>query len=282
MHDNIIRKIEKAGLNVHGIEVFRSGDIVLRHFFHEDRRYPIYSATKSLTSAAVSIAADEGKLSPDCLLYKLLERRYHSMMTEDFKRLTIGRFMSMTAGKYPFRPQGEDWTEYILSLPVDNADASYNYSNIPAYLVGAACENAVGMSLIDYLMPRLFEPLGIPRPVYQISPEGHFYGATGMELTVHELSLFGQLCLQGGEFGGVKLISRERVMDSVTAKVKTESGGYGYFFGVNAHGFSINGKWGQRCLVYPEKELMITYLSDLPERADEMLALANEYAEEIL
>ena len=46
-----------------GVEVYSGGRLI--HDFHLEpvRRYPIYSATKTITSLAVGIAADEGRLS---------------------------------------------------------------------------------------------------------------------------------------------------------------------------------------------------------------------------
>ncbi len=272
--------ITKKGLNVHAIEVFKDEQVIFRHAFDEDRRYPVYSATKSFTSAVFSIATDEGKISADCPLCEFMEKRYLKQMSDEIKRMPLSAFLSMTAGSYPFRPQGSNWLEYIFSLHMDAA-RDFHYSNIPAYLVGVACENAVGMPLFQYMREKLLLPLGIKSNIYRTSPEGYFYGATGMELTVHELSLLGQLYLQKGSFQGQQLISSERIEDSVSIKVKTDDVGYGYFFYITRDGFSINGKWGQRCLVYPEKSLMITYVSELPNRADEMLALAQQLANKL-
>jgi Beta-lactamase class C and other penicillin binding proteins len=57
-------------------------------------------------------------------------------------------------------------------------------------------ERTTKTNMMDYLKPRLFSPLGIENVECQYSPEGYFYGATGMKLTVNELSRFGQLYLQ--------------------------------------------------------------------------------------
>lgn len=278
MFEKLTDNIVDAGLHVHGIEVLINGETALHRCFDSDVRYPVYSVTKSITSAAFAIASDEGKLSADEPLCEYLESRYRSAAPEGLRKLTFHRFLTMTAGAFPFRPCGDDWTEYILSLPTDYSDCRFHYSNIPAYLVGAACENAVGERLPEYLAPRLFEPLGIPAPPYQTCPQGHFYGATGMELTVHELALLGQLYLQKGLWYGKQLISPEMAERSVSPLVQAESGSYGYFFRVSSDCFSINGKWGQRCFIYPEKQLVIAYLSDLPERAGEMERIASEIA----
>lgn len=286
MYQRFIHSIMAAGLDVHCVEIFHRGKIVLKHCFHEDKPYPIYSATKSVTAAAVLIAQGEGKLDIADELYKYLDSKYTDIIPEEFKRLKFTDFMTMTAAPYPFRPQNaaelvccpneKDWLENILKLPIDYSDRRFNYSNIPAYLVSAACENAVDRPLADHLATRLFEPLGWGRPVFQTSPEGHFYGATGMELTVSQLARLGQLFLQKGRWDGVQLIPEELALQAVCPKVVTEGDSYGYFFWVSDNTFEISGKWGQCCVVCPQKQLMVTYLSHEPGRRNELTSLARD------
>lgn len=276
MSDTFIDLISRSGFRVHAVEVLSEGVPTVHHAFDGDIRFPVYSITKSVTSSAFSLARDDGLVSPDMPLAEFLERRYRSEMPAGFSDMPFSRFLTMTAGKYPFRPEGSDWISGILSLGTDYSDRAYHYSNIPAYLVGAAVENAVGGGLAGYLQRRLFDPLGIPEPKFLTSPEGHFYGATGMELTVHELALLGELYRRGGEWQGERLISESSVSDAVAEHVRicsdggenTVLAGFGYYFRVFADRFEMGGKWGQRCCVYPERKLVVAWLADEPERSE--------------
>ena len=279
MFEMIPRHLEEKGFNVHAVEVLADGVPVLHRAFHGERRFPVYSITKSVTLSAFSIARDDGLVLPEMPLAQFLERRYRDEMPAGFAEMPFSRFLTMTAGKYPFRPEGGDWISGILSLGTDYSDTAYHYSNIPAYLVGAAVENAVGGGLAEFLQRRLFDPLGIPSPGFLTSPEGHFYGATGMELTVHELALLGELYLRRGEWQGERLISETSLNDAVTAHVSfggegsavTAGAGFGYFFRVYNDRFEMGGKWGQRCCVYPERGIVAAWLADEPERSEELL-----------
>ena len=278
----IFDSLKSSELSIHALEVISDGAITLHKAFHDDIRRPVYSATKSITSAAFALACDDGLITPGTPLCEYIESRYHHLMSSDFKKLPVSRFLTMTAGSYPFRPYGDNWLETVLTLDTDHSDKSFHYSNIPAYLVGVAVENAVGCELIRYLDKRLFSPLGISMPPCLTSPEGHFYGATGMELTVHELALFGQLCLDRGSFDGQQLISERSLTAALTPYVNTGSGdSYGYFFRVADDHFSVVGKWGQRCMVYPDKRLVIAYLSHEPDRSDELYQHFKAYADSI-
>ncbi|MBQ8967481.1 serine hydrolase [Ruminococcus sp.] len=290
MYQRFFEMAENAGISLHCAEIFHKGQIAEKRCFAEDKAYPIYSAAKSVTAAAVLIARSEGRLDISDKLYRYMDSRYLDVISADFRELTFENCMTMCIGAYPFRPQNaaelladsreDDWLYNIFRLPVDNTDRRFHYSNIPAYLVSAACENAVGQPLAEYLSPRLFVPLGWGRPVYQTSPEGHFYGATGMELTVSQLARLGQLFLQKGMYEGRQLIPEELALRAVTEKVRTDREGYGYFFWVGKNTFAISGKWGQRCAVCPEKELMVTYLSHNPERSGELAAIAQRFMDE--
>ena len=277
MYEDMLDRIARSGFRVHAVEVLSEGAAALHHAFGEDRRYPVYSVTKSVTSTAFGLARDDGLLSPEMPLADFLERRYRADMPPGFADMPFERFLTMTAGKYPFRPEGDDWTAYILSLGTDFSDRAHHYSNIPAYLVGAAVENAVGRPLPDYLQERVFDPLGIPRPVYQTSPEGHFYGATGMELTVHELALLGELYRLRGLWQGARLISEASVTDAVTAHAPTGAPGvgFGYCFRVYADRFEMGGKWGQRCMVYPGRGLTAAFLADEHERSEQLISFMS-------
>ncbi len=276
MFENIIDMIGDRGFNVHAVEVLCSGETALHHAFHEDKRCPVYSITKSVTSAAFSLACDDEVVSAEMPLAEYLEKRYRAVMPDEFAKLPFKRFLTMTAGKYPFRPEGDDWISGILSLGTDHSDNSFHYSNIPAYLVGAALENALGRKLPEYLQERLFDSLGIPSPKFRTSPEGHFYGATGMELTVHELALLGELYRRRGEWQGSRIISEAAVKEAVSAHVplggkEAFAGSFGYFFRVYGDRFEMGGKWGQRCMIFPERRLVLSYLAVEPERSEELL-----------
>lgn len=58
-----LKEIERNHLDVYGIEIMQNGNLIFKKSFTPDIRYPIYSATKSLTSTAIGIASDEGKIS---------------------------------------------------------------------------------------------------------------------------------------------------------------------------------------------------------------------------
>lgn len=290
MFNDIVGKIKESNLEVYGIEYFKDGHIIGKYDFAENKRYPIYSATKSFLGAAVGIAVKENKFDINYpLTHYLTEKQYDiAKNTENLNHLHLAahriyRFLTMSVKGYPFRPEGDDWEKFSLAQPVqylhDN-ECEFHYSNITAYLVGIALENAVGENLIDYLTPRLFEPLGIKDPTYKLCPNGHFYGASGMELTVHELSLLGELYLNLGKINGKQIFSEDWARESISKQIDNKNGGYGYFMWYDNGLFKISGKWGQKCIVDPKNKSMVTYLSNTPNAGD--IHVMENYAKELL
>ena len=259
-----------GGYAVYGLLVQQAGETVLA-LGDCTARHPVYSATKSFTATAAGMLQDAGKWSVDDPLAAYLPREAAEGMPpekrEDFRRLPISRFLTMSVPGYPFRPEGEDWLTFALSCPADyTCPPAFSYSNLPAYLIGIAAGNAAGEPLMDYLRRELLSPLGIENPIFRTDPQGRFYGATGMELSVEELSRLGQLYLQKGVWAGKRLLSESWAETAVRPQINAGKGqGYGYFFWTGSQDFSVSGKWGQKCLVYPDRRLIISWEGEMPE-----------------
>lgn len=271
----LITTIEENHWTVYGLEIRKNGELLHAYGDTKAIRYPIYSATKSFVSTAAGIAVKEGKFSVRESIYNYLKSEVPAYATERqkemLKKLTIERLMTMSVKGYPFRAEGDDWLTYSLLYPLEDVEMpEFNYSNIPAYLVGVALEKAVGEHLANYLTPRLFEPLGIVNPVYGNCPSGHFYGASQMELTVEELGRLGQLYLNCGLWNRERILTEDWVKEATSVKTPCREGGYGYFIWKYEDGFRITGKWGKRCFAFPKTGIAVTYLSDMQNNSEDL------------
>ena len=148
---------------------------------------------------------------------------------------------------------------------------SANYSNISAYLVCVALSEALETDLGAFIEERILSPLGIGRYEYSRCPEGYFYGASGMKMTVNGLSRIGLLLYQKGMFNGQRILSEEYVNAATSIQQMNREGGYGYYIWKYRDGFSINGKLKQKCYVLPKQDLVITYLSHIEDNSHALL-----------
>ncbi|MBQ7359987.1 MAG: beta-lactamase family protein [Lachnospiraceae bacterium] len=280
--DAFIKDIQQNNWQVYGVEVYKDGKLFASYGDTTEHRYPIYSATKTITSIAVGLAVDEGKMDVGKSILQYLPAEAVESMPEAqkevYQQITVKRLLTMSIQGYPFRPEGDSWLTSSLGYPLtDVGRRVFDYSNVPAYLVGVAVSHAVGEDLYEYLSRKVFQPLDIHEPKVGRCPEGYFYGASSMELTVRELSKIGLLLASGGVYEGKRILSKEYVKEATSIQQMNREGGYGYFIWKYRDGFSINGKWGQKCYVVPSKGLMVTYLAHLEEGSGELRACMEKH-----
>lgn len=280
--DAFVKEIKKSNWNVYGAEVYADGKLLHQYGDTAEHRYPIYSATKAITSIAVGMAVDEGKLDIHKSVLEYLSDSVVSKLPREqlevYRCISTRRLLTMSVSGYPFRPTGENWLEEAFRYPIPDVNKTeFEYSNFPAYLVGVAASCALKEDLYGYLNRKLFKPLGIINPPFVRCPDGYFYGASGMELTVHELSKIGLLLYNGGVYEGRRLLSEEYVKEATSVQQMNREGGYGYFVWKYRDGFSINGKWKQKCYVLPARGLVITYLSHIEDDTADLKVSMEKY-----
>lgn len=280
--DAFVKEIQLNEWNVYGVEVYKDGKLIHSYGDTEDNRHPIYSATKTITSIAVGMAVDEGKLDINKSILEYLSANIIEKMpdaqVDAYRKITTKRLLTMSVAGYPFRPDGESWLVESLNYPIPDVDNKvFDYSNVTAYLAGVVASFALQENLYQYLERKLFVPLGINKPIYGQCPDGFFYGASSMELTVHELSKIGRLLYNGGIYGGKRILSEEYVREATSVQQMNREGGYGYFIWKYQEGFSINGKWGQKCYVLPERKIMVTFLAHMENETDKLKESMEKY-----
>lgn len=280
--DGFTRQLEVEQLNVHGVEVYENGE--LTHSWGDTRntRYSLQSVTKSFLSVAFGIARDRGLISEKDAVIRYMPEEYVSAMNGEQRKLmselTFKRLLTMSVAGYPFRPEGENWLKFSLNYPPEHPEQpAFNYSNIPVYIVSVALTQALGQDVFQFMDENIFRPLGIGTPVCQRSPEGYFYGATGVELTVNEMSRLGLALCAGGVYKGRRIVSETYVRDMTGMQQMNREGGYGFYTWKYRSGFSLNGQWGQKCYCLPDRGLMITFMSHIENGADRVRELMEQY-----
>jgi hypothetical protein len=136
-------------------------------------------------------------------------------------------------------------------------------------MLSAIVQKVTGQTVLDYLTPRLFEPLGIDRPSWVMSPQGVTAGAYGLSLRTEDIARFGQLYLQKGMWKGKQLVPAQWVEEATTRQTANGSSpnsdwdqGYGYQFWRSRHNtYRGDGAFGQYCMVLPEFDAVVAITS---------------------
>ena len=271
--DAFIKDIKDNNWNVFGVELYKKGELI-NIWGDTSGLHEIYSATKGVVSIAVGIAYDEGRIDFDkSILDYLPQNRIEKLsekQIEHFGRLSVRRLLTMSVKGFPFRPEGEDWLDFSLSADIDPDEIQFNYSNIPVYIVCVALTEIFGCDLGEFIERRILAPMDITSFEYGCSPEGYFYGASNMLLSVHDLSKFALLLYNKGVYNGTRIVSEEYVDLATSVQMMNREGGYGFYFWRYRSGFSINGKWKQKCYIIPKQEIIITYLSHIEDDSQDL------------
>ena len=265
---------------MHSLLLVRHGRVVAEGWwtpYDAATPHALYSLSKSFTSTAVGLAVEEGKLSVDDEVLKAFPDDAPAEPSDKLKAMRVRDLLRMSAGHQAEAKlaDGKDpWTKTFLAQPVPHKPGTHFLYNTPAtYMLSAMVQKATGSTVLDYLRPRLFEPLGIENPTWGTSPQGVSLGGYGLSVRTEDIAKFGQLYLQKGEWDGKQLVPKAWV-EAATAR-QTSNGsnpksdweqGYGYQFWRSRHGaFRGDGAFGQYCLVMPEQDAVLAVTSGVKD-----------------
>lgn len=272
---NLEKFIERTTpLGILGIIITQHNETVAEYLWDDTCRRNVYSASKSFTATAVGMAIEEGLLSLDERLVDVFADELPNHVSDYLKQATVKDLLTMCLGQERAELMGaqrpdyveEDWVSLSLAFPfVDAPGTKFVYNNVGPYLAGILVQRRAGCDLVSYLMPRLFMPLGIKRPTWEMDPLGNTFGAGGLYLNIYELHKFGLLYLNDGVWDGKRLISHEWVEESTKKQVDNDCDefGYGYLFWRGPHdSYRADGKYCQWSIILKEKNAVITIVAE--------------------
>lgn len=254
--------------DVHHLLILRHGRVICECNFAPYRSgiwHITHSMCKSITGMAVGMLIDEGKLSLDENIYKIFEGRMSFLAKVFSSEVTVENLLTMTSG-VQFNEtgmiSGNDWLRSYLSAPLaGRPGAEFQYNSLNTYVLSAIVTERTGMTLEEYLRPRLFEPMGITKYFWETCPKGITKGGWGLFLCPEDMAKLGQLYLQKGKWNGVQLVPAEWVELSTKKHVNTGEDTYGYGYQIwmesRPGSFEFNGMLGQNVIVYPDLDMVL-------------------------
>ncbi|MEZ5070222.1 MAG: serine hydrolase domain-containing protein [Bacteroidales bacterium] len=297
---------------VHSILVYKDGLLVFEEYmegnrygdgpyyygeriqWHRDSLHFIMSCTKSVTSALIGIAVEQGAIDLNESIFAYLPD--HRQFNRDGKEaITVEHLLTMTAGlawdewgaahgtsandiDRIYLEHQKDPLAGILSMPlVARPGTVFNYSGGNMIVLGEILRNATGRDILDFGTEYLFGPLGI-RDIYWHRFENGAYACDGAVLmTPRDMLKIGITFLDNGTWKGEQLISPDWVEKSRTPwgnntgiKVPlddTGKNGYGYTWWTNRVPspmgqldiFQASGWGGQEIIVIPGAKMVVVF-----------------------
>ena len=273
IHSEHLRNLveELAGspdTDMHHFMVLRHGNVICETDFAPYRKgiwHITHSMCKSITGMAAGLLIDEGKLDLSENIYKIFHDKGSTWAKIFRPEVTVENLMTMTSG-VTFNESGivsgNDWLESYLNAPVsEKPGTKFQYNSLNSYVLSAIITERTGMPMDEYLKPRLFEPLGITDYLWEKCPRGITKGGWGLFMHTEDMAKLGQLYLNKGKWNGKQIIPESWAEASVTKKVDSIEGTYGYGYQLwmeeRPGSFEYNGMLGQNVLIYPDVDMVI-------------------------
>lgn len=254
--------------DMHHFMVLRHGNIICETDFAPYRKgiwHITHSMCKSITGMAAGLLIDEGKLDLTENIYKIFHDKGSTWAKIFRPEVTVENLMTMTSG-VTFNESGivsgNDWLESYLNAPVsEKPGTKFQYNSLNSYVLSAIITERTGMPMDEYLKPRLFDPLGITDYLWEKCPRGITKGGWGLFMHTEDMAKLGQLYLNKGKWNGKQIIPESWAEASVTKKVDSIEGTYGYGYQLwmeeRPGSFEYNGMLGQNVLIYPDVDMVI-------------------------
>ncbi|HPE15709.1 MAG TPA: serine hydrolase, partial [Oscillospiraceae bacterium] len=258
----------------HSVMVLRHGKVILEGYWKPycaDYPQALYSMSKSIVSTAVGMAVGEGRFRLSDKLTDFFPQRAASLTAKLYTPITVRHLLTMSAGS-TFTEIGafldEDWVRAYLDAELFFQPGSrFHYNSLNSYMLSAIIRERTGEGLVDYLRPRLWEPLGITDAWWEKSPHGIEKGGWGLNLKTEDIAKLGQLYLQKGRWTvdgeECRLLSENWVRAATKPQIRAEEGdgsdGYGYqiwMCGTDG-AYEFNGAFGQIMMVVPRYDVVV-------------------------
>ncbi len=260
---------------LHSFMLVRHGQVVAEGWwapYAAQSPHELYSLSKSFTSTAVGLAVAEGKLSLDDTILSVFPDDAPADPSTHLKEMRIRDLLRMSTGHEQEPPTGKDQVcpKAFLAQPVPfKPGTRFLYNTAATFMLSAIVQKTTGQTVLDYLKPRLFAPLGIADPTWETNFQGISLGGYGLSVRTEDIARFGQLYLQKGQWQGKQLLPAAWVETATALQTANGSNpksdwdqGYGYqFWRCRHNAYRGDGAFGQYCLVMPEQDAVIAITS---------------------
>jgi CubicO group peptidase (beta-lactamase class C family) len=276
---------------LHSFMLVRHGCVIAEGWWKPeaaDKPHVLASLSKSFNSTAVGLAIADGKLSLDDPVLKFFPADAPADVSDNLKAMKVRDLLTMTCGHdtEPKSERGVPSVKQFFAHTVQHQPGShFQYNTMGSYTLSAIVTKVTGQTTLEFLTPRLFDPLGIEHPEWPSSPEGNSLGGYGLKLCTEDIAKFGLLYLQKGKWNGRQLIPEKWIEEATSKQVPNDreshakigidwQQGYGFQFWRCTHNaYRGDGAGGQLCIVLPDKDAVLAITADTGNFQGEMNAI---------
>jgi CubicO group peptidase (beta-lactamase class C family) len=228
-----------------------------------DIRRDVFSVSKTVTSLAIGMLETDGALNlDDPVLTHLSELADTAAprLREDHRRPPAphDRRQRLPLADDDADHPGDPARDFLATPLVAEPGSTYHYRGGNTYVLGRIVHSISGRDLRDFLLPRLFAPLGIRNPQWLRCPLGFPLGAIGFQLRTSEITRIAQLLLHEGSYDGQRLVpagyvARMTADTTETGRAEPDNRTYGLHVWLCARdgAWRMDGIYGQFGIMLP-------------------------------
>ena len=293
-------RLEAKRLCMHSVLMLRRGELAVEAYWRPyDRRslHRLYSTSKSVVAVAVGLLVGEGRVRLDDPIAAYFPDKAPPDLHAYVAQATIRDLLMMaTPHKYghcTYTRSDPDWADTFFRTPPTHLPGKiFSYDTTATVMLSILVRRVTGEEFLDYLRPRLLDPLGISREAWCVeTPCGHAWGGSGVLFTARDLAKFARFCLRRGRAGGRQIVpeaylaaATSRQIDSAVANSDPEHQfGYGFQFWRTRHnGFACRGMGSQLAVCLPDHDFILVTLGDTQANPSGCALIYDALWEEIL
>ncbi|HSN50340.1 MAG TPA: serine hydrolase, partial [Bacteroidales bacterium] len=283
----------KSKHEFHSIMIVRHGKVIAEGWwnpYNAGLRHTLYSTSKSFTATAVGFAVSEKKITVDDKVIYFFPDALPDTISPFLANLKVKDLLTMSAGMEPdptFNIVSKDsnWVKSFLATPIlYEPGTKFLYNSLATYMLSAIVQKATGIKIVDYLKPRLFDPLSISGMDWEVDPNGINTGGWGLRLKTEDMAKFGQLFLQKGKWNGQQILPVAWIEEASTKKIEQAPDapqavrdssdwmqGYCYqMWRCRNNCYRGDGAYGQYIIVLPEKDAVIAITCETADMQSEL------------
>ncbi len=274
----------------HSLVVVKDKKLVIDRYYNGydlNSTNDIRSATKSITSALVGLAIEDGYIEglDTKILTFLQDYAPFAHDSPQKQAVTIENLLTMASGfdanaddaASPGHEdrlfEADDWIRFCLDVPMANEPGEvWAYTSMNTFLLGAIIAKASNETLQEYSHRRLFQPLGMKNYRWSTTPRGDVIAQGNFFITARDMAKIGSLYLNDGRWGEAQVLPADWVKESLKGRYPVSWDGYDqYGYQWYTHSLSIRGKsvkyylasgnGGNKIYVIPEHRMVVAIAS---------------------
>ncbi len=265
------------GIEPHGLIIHRNGHRIAEGYWAPHggaRSRLVYSLSKSFTGTALALQLAEGRLGLDDLVSDHLPT-YFTNADERTKKMRIRHIASMATGHdretmiEAFVANPQDPLQGFFQIPPDAEPGRlFAYNQPPVLALATILQQLAGQRLVDYLRPRVLDPIGVGDFRWSQFTPGIDLGFSGVHTNLDAIARLGQLYLDDGVNDGARLLPDGWVKAASSVQIPNPqreqpdwARGYGFQLWMCLHGYRGDGAFGQYMVVLPEQQAVVAMFS---------------------